>query len=108
MRWIYNRAFLIYDPEGKPYWVAGIAEDGVDNPNAPAWVLLGSENWSQQTLPRAAARKVSRLRAVSPKELGGRAREQRTSDADCHADHERAARGVSRVRLRRPFRMAEK
>jgi signal transduction histidine kinase/ActR/RegA family two-component response regulator len=27
VRWIYDRAFLVYDPEGKPYRVAGIAED---------------------------------------------------------------------------------
>ena len=27
VRWIYDRAFLVYDPDGKPYRVAGIAED---------------------------------------------------------------------------------
>jgi signal transduction histidine kinase len=27
VRWIYDRAFLVYAPEGKPYRVAGIAED---------------------------------------------------------------------------------
>jgi two-component system cell cycle sensor histidine kinase/response regulator CckA len=27
VRWIHNRTFLIYDPDGKPYRVAGIAED---------------------------------------------------------------------------------
>jgi PAS domain S-box-containing protein len=27
VRWIYDRSFLVYDPEGKPYRVAGIAED---------------------------------------------------------------------------------
>ena len=27
VRWIHDRAFLVYDPEGKPYRVAGIAED---------------------------------------------------------------------------------
>jgi two-component system, cell cycle sensor histidine kinase and response regulator CckA len=27
IRWIHDRAFLVYDPEGKPYRVAGIAED---------------------------------------------------------------------------------
>ncbi|GEM_PF-1116670 len=27
VRWIYDRAFPVYDPEGKPYRVAGIAED---------------------------------------------------------------------------------
>lgn len=27
IRWIQDRAFLVYDPEGKPYRVAGIAED---------------------------------------------------------------------------------
>jgi PAS domain S-box-containing protein len=27
VRWIYDRAFLVYAPEGKPYRVAGIADD---------------------------------------------------------------------------------
>jgi PAS domain S-box-containing protein len=27
VRWIHDRAFLVYDPDGKPYRVAGIAED---------------------------------------------------------------------------------
>jgi two-component system, cell cycle sensor histidine kinase and response regulator CckA len=27
LRWIHDRAFLVYDPEGRPYRVAGIAED---------------------------------------------------------------------------------
>lgn len=31
VRWIHDRAFLVYDPEGKPYRVGGIAEDVTDH-----------------------------------------------------------------------------